>query len=131
MPTLHLSDLQISVLEKALDLYSRTLMGQLAIVSETLGEAFPEELSKRGLTHWDLKTQYLAPLAHDALGLEKGSYYGIYDPKVSENGKIAHDLQKTLQKYLAASKQIPAGHFWHDGNILPASKEPPATITET
>lgn len=126
---LHLTDKQIKVIISALDNYSRIGIGQLEDIANIIQELHPK-LTQHDFISYDIKKSYLDPLKEKLWGFKYGASYGITNEKVHNNAKIAYDIQKTLQLYIAAKENHMKGSVWFDGNLLHLGSEPLATISE-
>lgn len=125
MPTLKVTDTQIKVLEKALDLYNRVLIGQLEEPLKCLEEHYYGKF--QNIDIWELKNKYINPLKQE-LGWSANGSWGIGNGNCHPNVGISYDMQKSLQKYIAVKEEHPQYSVWRDGNLLKLSKEPNIVI---
>jgi len=126
---MEVSKKQLLIIEKALDLYLRVGIGQVEIVAEILNEMFPEKT--KDVSQWDMKKKYLDPMKEELFGLSGGGSFGICNDVVSDNAKIAYDLNKTIQKFIATKDNHSETSVWHDGNLLKLGSEPVVVIKDT
>lgn len=91
--TITLTDKQAAIVVRALDTFLRLGLGQIWTVAERLEELHPE----KQLHHWDIREQWTDAMTTALLGFSKGASYGIGNPAVHDDAKIAFDLEQTIR----------------------------------
>lgn len=114
---------QLKVVEEALDLYTRVGMGQTEIVKETLFNLFYSDFKKITHEQWDKIKQLCDEIKNVLFDFASGQSYGIANKEVNDKAKIAYDLDKTIQKQIAADDNHRQISVWHHGNILHLGSE--------
>jgi hypothetical protein len=124
--TLHLNEPQARVIQAALDLYARTLIGQTEIVEEVLREAYwtPEDDIKFGVFRTFM---YSAKKAF--WDFMPGASFSIGNPKVSDYARVAYDLRRVLEHAVAWKKNPKGGLEICFDEVTPLGKQPLAGIT--
>jgi len=90
--TLTLNEEHRKVLQDALDMYSRVLMGQWEIVAEKLQETQQLEAKKAHLLRDNLDAA-----KQQLLGFGNGASHGIHNPNVKDEARVAYDLVQVLR----------------------------------
>lgn len=127
--TITLNHTQLRVLEEALDLHSRLSIGQVEIVTEFLSNHFFDAFKEKGITHWEIKQQYIDPLKEKLFGFGQGASYGVGHDKNPEVGRISYEMCKKCQNTIAKEDNHKTYSVWHH-EPLKLSKEPLITIEE-
>jgi hypothetical protein len=107
---------QANVISEAMNLYMRILMGQL--------ENIPWELFKHGRTFdADAMRTTMKDAVKIAFPEMVGFYYGIYQPQVHEDARIAYDIHQSI-RYTLSWHNHPCGGLTRDFNkVMQTSKE--------
>lgn len=94
-----ISEKQAGIIQTALELYSRIHMGQFdVIVDQLLGYRKIRELSWEAIQELRDGMRALEPVF---TGLSPHAYYGIHSDMVSDNARVAWDLQQVVRNRLA------------------------------
>jgi hypothetical protein len=96
--TLKINDQHRGVIQEALDMYARVLMGQWGIVSEKLMFQLEADQCHRLKDHLDA-----AKL--EILGFQGGASHGIHSREIRDDARVAFDLHQVLRH--AAYKRRP------------------------
>lgn len=88
---LTLNENQMKVLEKALDVYSRFLMGQINIILEE----YPELSFDERIKIHDYVRQYIH------VYLPPNAFHGIYSDKLDVKAKISYDIYQVIRQVLS------------------------------
>jgi hypothetical protein len=110
---LSVNQTQARVLQEALDLYSRILMGQLSEVSHKIHGPYDHQEANKYL---EIAKTIIFP------NLERGASYGVGG--ACEESKISYEMMAVIRRFLAFERN-PEGDFLVDFDTpLKVSKEP-------
>jgi len=119
---------QLRIMERALDLYIRVGIGQFEALIDSLEYLFPETMKHQSA--YILREQYTDKLKNLIFDFHSGGSYGISNPSISDEAKIAYDMDKVIQKMIAVIEDHHNGSVWHHGDLLHLGSEPSAKIEE-
>lgn len=110
---------QAQIIQRALDLYTRIIMGQF----DEVDKIHRWDCGNLDVNIDELKTA--CRILHDIYlpELHYGSYHGIYSPDLHDNAKVSYDIHQML-RYKISWHKFPEGGITVDfDSPMPASKE--------
>ena len=114
------SPTQANIIQEALDLYSRILVGQLGEIAWVLRKNNKVELNSKEMEMID---QYLEVIKRCFYPeLDSGSHYGIFCDKTPETSKISWDLIQVIRNKMAWHDHPDGGTTVNFGEPLKSSK---------
>jgi hypothetical protein len=123
MPKIHLevNELQAGIIQEALDIYSRVIMGQFHEMTKLWENNTEIWRNQKARDDIDKKIEEIRDIVYPEL---KGyAHWGIYNPKCPETSKIGYDMIQVLRNRLAWHRTPNGGHTVDFGTPLPASKQ--------
>jgi hypothetical protein len=124
---IEMTDVQARIVERALDLFGRMGIAQTEALLDELDrlhvETFRDRDKREACRH------LLVRIKEEVLDQPRNGNYGIGNHRVSDDAKVAYDLNKTLQRCIAGVEEHHEWSVWHDGNIVRYSKQPVAAVT--
>jgi hypothetical protein len=91
--TITLTAKQARIVARALDTYLRLGLGQIWTVAERLEELHPA----KKFCHWEIRKKWTDAMTADLLGFTPGGSYGISNPLVHDDAKIAYDIEQAMR----------------------------------
>ena len=103
------------VLMKALDLYSRLLIGQFDMLKDTVTD----------WKKWSPKAnELIEQLKQEVYGFSSGASYGIHSPEVDDDARVAWDVQQVLRNRLAWDRNPKGGMQVSFDSPMKSSEQP-------
>ena len=111
---------QLRVIERALDLYSRVGIGQFEIVAEAIFCLLTDRMKDKN--NWEITQKFLDSMKV-CLGFPVNGSLGITCEEVSDDAKIAYDMEKVIQKKIATVEDHEQYSVWHRGSMHLGSQQ--------
>lgn len=118
------SAVQARIIIAALDVYTRTGIGQLERVTELIDDLFVTDSKKAKLLESTMNG-----LKQEICGQPTNGSMGISNDKVKPKIKTCYDLLKSFEKGIAVAENIAEHSVLHDGDILHLGTEPTPEVS--
>jgi len=116
-----LSQKQLELIQKSLDLYSRLQCGQLEELSNIFSSPFQDRLSKINKEEINKCIGTMKNLLYPELS--KNSSFGIFGPQTPDSAKIMYDMIQVIRHKIAWSNNPSGGMTINFDSPLKCSKE--------
>lgn len=103
--TMSMDEEQAHITSKALELYTRVMMGQFGYIAEVAQPLIEE----RGVATFAEASEAMILVKEAVLGFSTGQSHGIHNPKVHEHARIAFDVHKVIRHRLAWDREPQGG----------------------